>query len=145
MWAYYVSLLPSFGMNYYNVGGDMTGGGINNVPGYAKKITQIKHGNQFIVFTSARAPAGMPYRDGYFKIIPPTKSSEYSATGWSPNAFDPAGEAAAWGYVDLRWNNRAVVAFMDGHSELLGLDELRDPNRWYTTIPVANSSPLARP
>ena len=54
---------------------DLTGGGANNAPGMAKKITQVQRTGRFIVFASSRAPMGMKYPDGYFKIIPPTKSS----------------------------------------------------------------------
>lgn len=134
LWAYYVSLLPSFGLNYYNLGGDLTGGGVHNMYGWVKKITQVERTTRLIVFASSRAPIGMPYPDGYFKIVPPTKSSEYSATGWSSEDFRASTDPGAWGYVDFRWNGRAVVACLDGHSELLTVNEMRDMTRWSNEI-----------
>lgn len=129
-WAYWVSLLPSFGLNYYALGGDLSGAGALNLPGCVSKLSQIHRSSRMIVFASARAPHGMPHADGYFKIIPPTKSSEYSATGWSTEPYRADADPAAWGYVHPRYNNRVIVACVDGHSEMLSVEELRDMTRW---------------
>lgn len=129
-WAYWVSLLPSFGLNYLNLGGDLTAGGANNAPGCISKLSQVFRSSRMIVFVSSRAPIGMNFPDGYFKIIPPTKSSEYSVSGWSTEPYSQKADPAAWGYVNPRWNGRAVVTCVDGHSEMLTIDELRDMTRW---------------
>jgi prepilin-type N-terminal cleavage/methylation domain-containing protein len=130
MWTYNVSLSPSFGLNFFSLGGDQTSAGALNLPGCLKKASQTTQSSRLIVFTSARSigPAGTI--EGYWKVVPPTKPFEYSATGWNPGRYDEAGEPAAWGYVHPRHNNRAVVACLDGHSELLSIDELRDMTRW---------------
>lgn len=129
-WAYWVSLLPSFGLNYYALGGDLTGGGASSLPGCVTKLSQVHRSSRLIVFISSRAPHGMNFPDGYFKIIPPTKSSEYSTTGWTTEPYRPEGDPAAWGYVHPRYNDKAIVACVDGHSEMLTIEELRDMTRW---------------
>ncbi|MDX9912179.1 MAG: type II secretion system protein [Phycisphaerales bacterium] len=130
LWSYMVSLTPSMGLNYFNFGGDMTGGGANNAPGCLFKLDRAITPTRMIVFASARSPGESGPVQGYFKIVPPTKAFEYSASGWTLEKFHESGEPAAWGYVHPRWNGQAVVGFLDGHVGSLGMDELRDMTRW---------------
>jgi prepilin-type N-terminal cleavage/methylation domain-containing protein len=133
LWSYWVSLTPSFGLNYFNLGGDLTPAGLSpagNAPGMLRKLDHAIRPSHMIVFTSSRfAAAGEPM-NGYFKIVPPTKSFEYSASGWTPDPFSESGEAAAWGYVHPRWNLRAAAGQLDGHASLLSERQLRDMTRW---------------
>ena len=129
-WAYMVSLTPSYGLNYYNLGGDLTGGGANNMPGCLRKLGQAIMPARMIVFASARSPGPDGPVEGYFRLVAPTKSFEYSADGWTAEPFEEDGEPAAWGYVHPRWGGQTVTAFLDGHSSRLGMDELRDMRRW---------------
>jgi len=124
-WGYNVSLNPSFGLNYYHLGGDQTAP-LNNAPGCMTRMSQAVRPDRTIVFASSRFVG----TKGFFRILAPTHPSGYSATGWSPEDFDEAADPAAWGYVDCRWNGQAVVSMLDGHAETLRLDELRDMTRW---------------
>lgn len=130
LWSYMVSLTPSLGLNYYNLGGDQTAGGANNMPGCLQRLDQAVVPSRMIVFSSARSPGAEGPVEGYFRIVPPTKPFEYSVDGWTLDAFDNNGEPAAWGYVHPRWGGQAVTAFLDGHSGQLGMAELRDMRRW---------------
>jgi hypothetical protein len=134
MWSYMVSLTPSFGLNFYNLGGDLTLGGVNNSPGCVMKITAASQSSRRIVFASSHMAGGW---EGYFKIVPPTKSFEYSALGWTSQPYHEGDDPAAWGYVHPRFNGKAVVACLDGHSEMLSIEELRDMTRW--SEPAAQS------
>jgi len=130
MWSYQVSLTPSLGLNYFNLGGDLTGGGVNNMPGCAKKITEVSHPTRMIVFASARSAGANGPVQGYFKIVAPRMPSGFSASGWPADKFTEDSDPAAYGQVHPRWNGRAVVACLDGHSEVLAMDDLRDMTRW---------------
>jgi len=130
LWSYMVSLTPTLGLNYFNLGGDLTAGGANNAPGCLLKLDRAVDPARMIVFASARSPGENGPVEGYFKIVPPTKSFEYSAAGWSLDAFAESGEPAAWGYVHPRCEGAAVTAFLDGHAGTLRMNELRDMTRW---------------
>ncbi|HSI34314.1 MAG: type II secretion system protein [Phycisphaerae bacterium] len=127
MWAYNVSLTPSFGLNFFVLGGDESGGGAGNMPNLVRKITEVGDSTRQLVFVSAW---GGGATHGYFKLHPPTQPSGFSATGWSSGKFDGI-DPLAFGYVHPRYDNRAVVACLDGHAEMLALDELRDMTRWH--------------
>lgn len=129
-WSYYVSLTPSFGLNYFNLGGDLTAAGQANMPGWLTRLDRASRPTRLIVFASARSPGASGPVNGYFKIVPPTKSFEYSPHGWTTANDHEGGEPAAWGYVHPRWQGKAVAAFLEGHSGSLGLTDLRDMTRW---------------
>lgn len=130
MWSYMVSLTPSMGLNYFNLGGDLTGGGGNNAPGCLSRMSGAVTPTRMLVFSSARSPGETGAVQGYFKIVPPTKAFEYSASGWTAAAFDESGEPAAWGYVHPRWNGGAALSMLDGHAATLRMEEMRDMTRW---------------
>lgn len=130
LWSYLVSLTPSMGLNYFNLGGDLTAGGANNSPGWLRKLDSAITPARMIVFASARSAGEVVPVQGYFKLIPPTKASEHSASGWSGGAYSDAGEPAAWGYVHPRWDGRAATVTLDGSCVTLNLAELRDMTRW---------------
>lgn len=128
LWAYLVSVFPSFGMNLTNVGGNLEVPAENH-PEFLRKITHSRHSSRLIVFTSARAETAT---QGYFYVRPPIyRMATWSAPQrWPDRAFNVADDASQWGYVDPRWRGRAVVACLDGHVEALEIDELRDMTRW---------------
>jgi len=130
LWAYMVSLTPSFGLNYFNLGGDLTNGGANNSSDCIKRITQATGASRRIVFVTSRSTGAAGTVEGYFKIVAPTQAFEFSASGWSPQPYEEAGDPAAWGYVHPRYFDTAIVGQLDGHSERLRIDDLRDMTRW---------------
>lgn len=130
LWSYMVSLTPSFGLNYFNLGGDQTGGGANNSPGCLMRLDRAVNPVGLTVFVSARSVGEFGAVHGYFKVVAPTKAFEYSANGWTTSGFEEKGEPGAWGYVHPRWMGKAIVAALDGHSEAVALTDLRDMRRW---------------
>ncbi|MEX2220152.1 MAG: prepilin-type N-terminal cleavage/methylation domain-containing protein [Phycisphaerales bacterium] len=130
LWPYMVSLTPSFGLNYFNLGGDLVSGGAANSPGWLRKMDQAATPWRMLVFTSSRSQLDTGVVQGYFKVVAPTKAFEYSATGWTPAPFEEGGDPAAWGYTHPRFDGKGPGAMLDGHTEMLGMDRLRDMRHW---------------
>ncbi len=155
MWNYIASLFPSFGLNMYHLGGEFTGpGGTNgqtNAEGWCSRITKVREATRRIVFASARSPGGTSPSDaygslsadggdfvhGHWYLKPPIYQS-YDAAGhrwnapvrWSTASYHDSASPADWGYVHPRCNKKVAVALLDGHAELLSLDDMRDMTRW---------------
>jgi prepilin-type N-terminal cleavage/methylation domain-containing protein len=130
LWSYMVSLTPSFGLNYFNVGGDLSSGGAANSPGWLRRMDTAVTPWRMLVFMSSRSQLDSGIAPGYFKIVAPTRSFEYSPTGWTTEAFRENGDPAAWGYTHPRFDGKGPGAMLDGHAELLGMDRLRDMCHW---------------
>lgn len=128
MWAYFVSVFPSFGMNMFNIGGDLEAPALN-LPGCLRRLTQARNSSRLIVFASARSD---PSVHGYFLVRPPVyKLPTWSAPQtWPAGDFHESSDAGTWGHVHPRWDGRAVVGCLDGHAETLTVDQLRDMTRW---------------
>ncbi len=145
MWSYMVSLTPSLGLNMYALGGDLSANGANNMPGCLRRSTDAFQPSRLIVFASAWSAGQFEPVRGYHKIVPPTKSFEYSTRGWTTDAFNPhATDPSAWGYVDARWAGGAVTAHLDGHATTQSIETLRDMTRWSNTAAL-RSDPGWRP
>jgi prepilin-type N-terminal cleavage/methylation domain-containing protein len=114
--TYMVSLIPSLGVNGVYVGGDESSPMNPFNPRAAAKygdfcvlrLNQAVKPSQLIVFASAvYSDVRMGGKQqGYFKVEYPDRN------------------------VDFRYNNKAVVACLDGHVELLTREEMRDMRRW---------------
>lgn len=128
MWAYGVSVFPSFGMNMLNIGGDLEAPA-TNLPGYLRRITQARHTSRLITFVSARDSATV---HGYFVVRPPIYKLPLWASPqkWPDGPFYESRPGGTWGNVHPRWDGRAVVGCLDGHAEALTIDDLRDMTRW---------------
>lgn len=144
--SYFISLFPSMGMNAAFVGGDESGndmGGIKPIPSHFEKfgkfcITQIGEAqtpSRQVVFVSSRYEEGGQKVTGYFKVLAPKRPSGVWSSGKDP---DQSSSATDYGYVDFRYNKKAVVAHLDGHVEMLGVEELRDMRRWSNQAAIAN-------
>ncbi len=136
-WAYQVSLFPSFGYNQYFLGGILT----RRLPSlHIVKAGQARRPSRLLVFGSARYNANPDRRqEGYFEIVSP----EYApgTLGWS-DAYAEEDEASQWGYVHPRWNRKAVFYHLDGHSDLLDAEEIRDMTRWANQADGPDWSPF---
>jgi len=122
--AYFISLCPSFGMNLYFVGGDLT------AP-YNKTWVERRHqaysAARLIVFGSSRFnDTGLVH--GFFRIESPRYSPGY-VSGWAAS-YKESDPAIWWGNVHPRWDNRAAFGMLDGHAEALDTTEMRDMTRW---------------
>lgn len=136
-YQYRVSLHPSFGMNGYCIGGydDDTGNGY-----YSRDCVTRTAGTSFasglIVFASARfRESGQTETPGYFKVVPP----RFFRTKWTM-PFNRNSAPENYGYVDPRWNGKAMCAFLDGHVALLGESELTDSRHWSNLAAQNNDS-----
>jgi prepilin-type N-terminal cleavage/methylation domain-containing protein len=116
---YFVSLIPSLGMNSVWLGGDERKSRTSPfnprfAPGYLEnggvtRMAQILRPSQMIAFVSAfySDPRIGGRQPGYFTV-------EHPAT-----------------FVDFRHaNDKALVVFVDGHTELLGREELQNERLW---------------
>lgn len=145
---YVISLYPSFGMNIFFVGGDESGndsGGIKPIEKhfdmYGKfcltRIGEAQAPSRQIVFVSARGSDRQDPRShyaGFFRVIAPKTVGDK----WTSQPFSDSANAADYGYVDFRYNNKAVVAHLDGHVEMLDETQLRDMRRWCDLAARAN-------
>lgn len=139
MWEYYVSLYPSFGMNLGYVGGSRDRNGnrthSEEMEGCLKRLSNAVQSSRLIVFGSARSASEQPgtYMQGYFKLMAPRMPS----TSWA-SSYKNVQAAQQWGYVSPRWNDNAVFSHLDGHSELLDTDAMRDMTRWSNKAAMKN-------
>ncbi|MCO6401779.1 MAG: prepilin-type N-terminal cleavage/methylation domain-containing protein [Verrucomicrobia bacterium] len=134
--SYDISVFPSMGMNIFYVGGDESGndsGGIKPIQAHFDRfgkfcITHIGDAqtpSRQIVFVSARTTSGglVP---GYFKVVAP----KIMGAKWAGAPFTEDSDAGQYGYVDFRYDGKAIVAHLDGHVEKLDETALRDMRRW---------------
>jgi len=137
-YLYFASLSPSLGINSTWVGGDEDELGFTplNLQRYGRfyvsRPHEVRRPDKLMVFASARGvdpldPSGAPV-PGYFRVRSPFLMD--GVQRWSDGYREslPAGE---FGQVALRYGGRAVTAFIDGHTEMLGEDALRDMRVWF--------------
>ena len=138
---YRVSAQPNLGLNATLVGGHFgSGSPLNPTPRlveaygkfYLSQLAESGDPSKLIVFASARSGENSP---GYFEVRPPRLTGPV----WSPEKFTPGGRASAHGFVDFRWNGKAVVAMLGGNVELQAEDDLRDMRRWSHQAERANN------
>lgn len=138
---YIRSVYPRFGLNSRFMGGDSRAYGFNPDalaawgPFYARRTTDVPLASRQIVFadafsTSEGGQALDPETgNGYFEIRAPW----FAEREWrleSPTA------AVDLGYLAERWDGRANLAFLDGHSEAHSIESLDDMMKW---APLARS------
>lgn len=150
LYQYMVSLTPSFGYNFYGLGGDLTLSNGQYVPTAVtshcvRKATRVTSPSTRIVFTSARGLGVEGNADGYWKIVPPNSFPYEYGTAWSPDPFSHTKPPEAWGYVHPRHRNKAVVGFFDGHCDTLTLIELRDMRHWIEAAQKSGDPNWSRP
>lgn len=113
---YLTNLVPSLGMNY-NMGLPYHAT-INPDP--LRTEAQVHGPSRLLVTASARSYVFPDYASGNRDVREPT------------GEFDPDPAAAnTFGNIDLRWNRKAVVGYLDGHTEMLGEQDIADaPGIW---------------
>jgi prepilin-type N-terminal cleavage/methylation domain-containing protein len=132
--VYMTSLNPALGMNSLFVGGTKEDAqrGIS----YASECLQTSAagGPPLLVFASAAYGDGANRVNGFFKLTPPKAGGPL----WSSKAWSNKSAAGDYGNVDARYSGRAVCAFTDGSTRLLGIGELRDMRLWNHTAAERN-------
>lgn len=130
-YSYAVSLFPSLGVNSRFIGGD----DVDLAP--SKKATSkfgpfcllntsdARDSSGLIVFSSARHKFGDRMVEGFYLV----KSPYFGKREWDSTLKDDV-PAPSFGYVHHRYKGKAVNAFVDGHSEVLGFSAMDDMRRW---------------
>ncbi len=135
-WEYAVSAEPSFGLNVTYVGGDFGSGSELNPDSRMGKavgdfvVTRLVEAvapSKLLVFSSARQGSGIGEAlPGNFMIRAPNLMQPR----WEDGPYNKGLHPQKFGFVDFRYQGQAVCAMLDGHVEMLGVDELRDMRRW---------------
>jgi prepilin-type N-terminal cleavage/methylation domain-containing protein len=138
---YLVSVQPNLGLNAVMVGGHF--GTSSPVPPtqrmvqrlgkfYLSHVNESRSPNRLIVFASARSGPG---EVGYFEVRPPNLLRRV----WSSSEYTSSSAANEFGFVDMRWGGKAVVACLAGNVELLEESQLRDMTRWSIQADAENN------
>jgi type II secretory pathway pseudopilin PulG len=128
MHDYVVSAFPAFGINYYFVGGCVTGTPASPSLTYPSEcVTRSSLADRSILaFASGGTTDGTIRIEGYNILTPPRLFSD----NWSSTAWKKGADPGLYGNVDARHSGKAVCAFLDSSIKLLGIDELRDMRLW---------------
>ncbi|MBI3415160.1 MAG: prepilin-type N-terminal cleavage/methylation domain-containing protein [Verrucomicrobia bacterium] len=128
---YAASVFPSLGINSVFVGGDdlelpPEDRAIERFGNFCVlKTAQVTQPAALSVFISSRGPFEGKIVNGFYKVLPPYFMARRWAVNWNP---DDGPEA--WGHVHPRYNERAIVAAVDGHVEALTTRAIQDMRRW---------------
>lgn len=140
LWAYTISLNPSFGLNFWYLGGNeantiLQANGL--VAFFDHEITQP---SRMTVFASAREKNFFgrgDYERGFHRLDAPSGSPSNSP--WA-SAYDEEDDSSRTGNVDFRFNDgqATVSVTLDGHAETTPFDDMRDMRRWAQAAVDAN-------
>jgi hypothetical protein len=129
---YLASVMPNLGLNAVLVGGHYGSGSplppsSRLIEAYGNfhltRLSQADSPEMLTVFASARSGKDRP---GYFDVRPP----RLTGAVWTSEKFSESSPASAHGFVDFRYNDKAVTASLAGNVQLLSENELRDMRRW---------------
>jgi prepilin-type N-terminal cleavage/methylation domain-containing protein len=113
LFDYIVSRHPSFGINQKFVGGSAG----ENDPECIR--TTAQSAGSVIVFATAGRDSGSGFMPGYAYVGAPSAPDDFKL-------------------VDARYDGKAVVAFLDGSTRLMTIDELKDMRLWSYKAAQAN-------
>ena len=142
---YFVSLYPSFGMNGAWVGGDesrfpvdevLPNGAPNPLRRFAvTRLSGASRPERTIAFASARTDATPDgsLSEGHFRVDSPWLSAPGSR--WA-GEYSP-GEPASFGSLSARFSGEVLLSTIDGATEFVPVDALRDMRRWCDRAPEA--------
>lgn len=117
---YGISAFPTFGINYYFVGGAVSRTG--SVAYQNECLTHTAGSTSILVFASG----GSGEIDGYNILTPP----RLQGTNWSNSPWRDNLDPGIFGNVDARYKGKAVCVFLDGSVRMLSIEELRDMRLW---------------
>ena len=118
---YNKSAFPSFGINYYLVGGQVNAGGQTLYPNEC--ITRVAQAERpILVFASGGTGTGADYTAGYNILNFPKN--------WSSTSYLEGADPGRNGNVDARFEGKALAVFLDGSVQLKSIEELSDMRLW---------------
>lgn len=131
-YVYAVSVEPALGINSVFVGGDSQILPPDNAKALAQygqfcmtRLPQASNASQLIVFASAAGFFEGQKMTGYFRIQAPN----FITRNWV-SEYNPKDDPALHGNVDFRYEDKAVVAMLDGHVEMMDFDQMNDMRHW---------------
>lgn len=124
MWAYEVSVFPSFGINRRFVGGDYRKPEWIAQGHHIWRLDQPLVPSNLIVFASARFNQPPSPYDGYFEVDPPPLGSTFDEKA------STASPETAFGHNHPRYMGTSAATFIDGHAARLLPEALLDRTRW---------------
>lgn len=124
LWAYNVSIFPSFGINRRFVGGDWRSPAWISQNLHVSRLDQPLRTDHLLVFASSRFNVPPTREDGYIDVEPPPPGASYDENAQT------ASPATAFGYVHARYSGSALLGFFDGHAGLVKPVDLLDRTRW---------------
>lgn len=138
MYDYFVSTFPALGMNIYGVGGVVAANGtILNAADCISRMSQMS--GSILAFASGGYGTGASRMHGYCYVTPPTKESGSPISiKWDPaSTWTDQKNPMQFGWVDFRYDGKAVCAFLDGSVKQCSVEELSDMRHW--TISALNA------
>lgn len=139
MYDYQVSTYPALGMNVYCVGGVVRADGTFLNGGDCISRAATMRGS-ILAFASGGSGTGKSKTYGFNYVSPPTMENDspiclkwQDAGAWTKDK-DPMN----YGWVDYRYDNRAVCAFLDGSVRMCSVEELSDMRLWTPSAQDAN-------
>lgn len=124
--SYTISLFPTFGMNYYFLGGDIQ---VDGSVSYGNECMQTSSQGTGQIIAFASAGSLNPDRsitEGYNILTPP----RLTGVMWQTTQWTSKSDPSRYGHLHARHGNKAVVAFLDGSTQLLAIEDLRDMRLW---------------
>jgi len=134
--AYLISVMPSVGLNANFIGGnDYTTFSVLNRKGLvATKLIHVSKPASIVAFVTSRSEAvGKKYR-GFYYVDSPTYPFKWTVK------YNDLSNPRTTGYVSARYNENAVVAFLDGHVSSVTYKDLNDMRLWSPAAQDLNSS-----
>lgn len=141
---YYVSTYPALGLNAYCVGGVVLNNGTALFE--ADCITTMGRAKgSIIAFATAGQGQAAGKTEGYCYITPPTLThdSPFCQEWGSSTAWKSTADPMSYGYVDYRYDDKAVCAFLDGSVRMMSVTDLSDMRVWNPTA-AAEDNPTHR-
>lgn len=122
MYNYGLTIFPAMGINNTFLGGYKSSNG--KIMYQDESITSIANADKNII---AFVSAGVDDIDGYEYVRPPYY--------WSDDENE---DPSSNGFVDTRYNNKAVVVFLDSSIKMMGIGELKDMRLWSRKAAIEN-------
>lgn len=144
----------------------------NRATNFVRKTTDITNTSKLLLMASSRSTdlqtssmgsasygrGPVPFVNGrtvpgHHMIVPPKlgalpqlgTSNYVAGTQWvTSDRFDPNSDPRSWGYIDVRYKDKTVTAFTDGHVAVNKLNEMRDMRMWSDKATSATWNPTLR-
>lgn len=131
MYDYLASAFPALGMNVFCVGGVVfSDGSIMNEEECISRSANMR--GSILAFASGGKGVGANKYHGFNYVSPPTKQNDSPVcTKWeSPSTWSSTKDPMNYGWIDFRYDGKAVCAFLDGTVRMCDVGELSDMRLW---------------